>query len=549
MALYHKYRPQTFDDVIAQTHIVQTLSNQIKTNKVSHAYLFSGPRGVGKTTTARILAKSLNCTVKKVGEIEPCNKCQSCEEIMHGNSIDVIEIDAASHTGVDNVRQNIIENSQFKPTTSKYKIFIIDEVHMLSTAAFNALLKTLEEPPNYVVFVLATTDPQKLPATIISRCQRYNFTKVGSKEMQKSIAKIAKAEGVTVENEVLARIAKKSEGCVRDAVSLLEQLTSSGEKKITLDIASIILPTSNIEDQLVFGKFLITKNQIDALIFINDLNNQGINLSFFAEEFIEFLRIIMIAKTDMQLAEKELDMSSEQKKDIEEILNSLSPTQIIELLELTIKRTLEIKSSVLPQLPLEMLVVEWCNETTTKPILKNTIITNQKKVETPTIIENIKTTTEDKIIEKLDDTTETKTPILENKEIEVKTEKEVSTDSTNNKPLNNSPLTKELVENNWNNLIKSLETEAPSLTFILKMSKVETVQDNTITLSVEYSFHKEKLLENITKQKLENILKQILSHNVSINVIQTENKKKSTENNSGAQLNDLAVALGGEIIS
>ncbi|OGH84884.1 MAG: DNA polymerase III, subunit gamma and tau [Candidatus Magasanikbacteria bacterium RIFOXYC12_FULL_33_11] len=468
---------------------------------------------------------------------------------MHGNSIDVIEIDAASHTGVDNVRQNIIENSQFKPTTSKYKIFIIDEVHMLSTAAFNALLKTLEEPPNYVVFVLATTDPQKLPATIISRCQRYNFTKVGSKEMQKSIAKIAKAEGVTVENEVLARIAKKSEGCVRDAVSLLEQLTSSGEKKITLDIASIILPTSNIEDQLVFGKFLITKNQIDALIFINDLNNQGINLSFFAEEFIEFLRIIMIAKTDMQLAEKELDMSSEQKKDIEEILNSLSPTQIIELLELTIKRTLEIKSSVLPQLPLEMLVVEWCNETTTKPILKNTIITNQKKVETPTIIENIKTTTEDKIIEKLDDTTETKTPILENKEIEVKTEKEVSTDSTNNKPLNNSPLTKELVENNWNNLIKSLETEAPSLTFILKMSKVETVQDNTITLSVEYSFHKEKLLENITKQKLENILKQILSHNVSINVIQTENKKKSTENNSGAQLNDLAVALGGEIIS
>ncbi|PIZ96612.1 MAG: hypothetical protein COX80_00845 [Candidatus Magasanikbacteria bacterium CG_4_10_14_0_2_um_filter_33_14] len=546
MALYHKYRPQTFDDVIAQTHIVQTLSNQIKTDKVSHAYLFSGPRGVGKTTTARILAKSLNCTVKKAGEIEPCNECQSCEEIIRGNSIDVIEIDAASHTGVDNVRQNIIENSQFKPTASKYKIFIIDEVHMLSTAAFNALLKTLEEPPNYVVFILATTDPQKLPATIISRCQRYNFTKVGSKEMQKSIAKIAKAEGVTVEDEVLARIAKKSEGCVRDAVSLLEQLTSSGEKKITLDIASIILPTSNIEDQLVFGKFLITKNQVDALTFINDLNNQGINLSFFAEEFIEFLRIIMIAKTDMQLAEKELDMSSEQKKDIEEILNSLSPTQIIELLELTIKRTSEIKNSVLPQLPLEMLVVEWCNETTTKSISQNTIVNNQKKVETPTIIiEDTKTTKTDVIIEKSDDTPTTETPILENKD----KEKEVSTESTDEKPLDTTPLTKELVENNWNNLIKNLETEAPSLTFILRMAKVETVQDNTITLSVEYSFHKEKLLENTTKQKLENILKQILSHNVSINVTQTENKEKSTENNSGAQLNDLAAALGGEIIS
>jgi len=193
-----------------------------------------------------------------------------------------------------------------------------------------------------------------------------------------------------------------------------------------------------------------------------------------------------------------------------------------------------------------MLVVEWCNETTTKSISQNTIVNNQKKVETPTIIiEDTKTTKTDVIIEKSDDTPTTETPILENKD----KEKEVSTESTDEKPLDTTPLTKELVENNWNNLIKNLETEAPSLTFILRMAKVETVQDNTITLSVEYSFHKEKLLENTTKQKLENILKQILSHNVSINVTQTENKEKSTENNSGAQLNDLAAALGGEIIS
>ncbi len=170
MALYHKHRPQTFQDVIGQDHIVKTLSNQVTGDNVAHAYLFSGPRGVGKTTLARILAKAVNCPDRKEETDEPCNKCEFCKEISTSRSIDVIEIDAASHTGVDNVRENIIDNARFKPTKSKYKVFIIDEVHMLSTSAFNALLKTLEEPGSHVIFILATTELHKLPETIISRC-------------------------------------------------------------------------------------------------------------------------------------------------------------------------------------------------------------------------------------------------------------------------------------------------------------------------------------------------------------------------------------------
>ena len=177
LSLYRKYRPQTWAELIGQDPIKLTLQKELETSKLAHAYLFSGPRGTGKTTAARLLAKALNCAERPDGKSEPCNRCSSCEEISRSQSIDVLEIDAASHTGVDNIRENIIDSARFSPTKSRYKIFIIDEVHMLSTSAFNALLKTLEEPPAHVFFILATTEPFKLPSTILSRCQRFDFKK------------------------------------------------------------------------------------------------------------------------------------------------------------------------------------------------------------------------------------------------------------------------------------------------------------------------------------------------------------------------------------
>src|SRR3990167_8442184 len=226
MALYHKYRPQKFADVIGQDHIVKTLSQQIVSNTLAHAYLFSGSRGLGKTTVSRLLAKAINCTSRVEGSAEPCEQCTMCIAITNSRSIDVIEIDAASNTGVDNVRENIIENVQFQPTQAKYKVFIIDEVHMLSTSSFNALLKTLEEPPSYVVFILATTELHKLPDTIMSRCQRFDFKRLSSGDLKKQLEKIAKLEGVSIEPEVIQKIIHKSDGCDRDAVSILDQLLS-----------------------------------------------------------------------------------------------------------------------------------------------------------------------------------------------------------------------------------------------------------------------------------------------------------------------------------
>ena len=210
MALYLKYRPQDFSSIIGQEHIVKTISNQIIHNKINHAYLFSGPRGVGKTTLARVIAKAVNCENRQDKNFDPCNQCSSCQEITHSRAIDVIEIDAASHTGVDNVKENIIDNVQFKPTKSKYKVFIIDEVHMLSTSAFNALLKTLEEPPEHIIFILATTELHKLPATIISRCQRFAFKKIPHETMNKHLENIAKAEKIKITKEVLERIINNS---------------------------------------------------------------------------------------------------------------------------------------------------------------------------------------------------------------------------------------------------------------------------------------------------------------------------------------------------
>ena len=203
LALYRKYRPQTFREVSGQTHIKTTLQNELEMDRVSHAYLFSGPRGTGKTTMARLLAKSVNCLSRKKGESEPCSKCEACAEITDGRSLDVIEIDAASHTGVDNVRENIIQSSKFTPTQRKYKVFIIDEVHMLSISAFNALLKTLEEPPKHAMFILATTELHKVPETILSRCQRFIFRIVAYEEIIKRLDYIIAKEEKKVDAEVV----------------------------------------------------------------------------------------------------------------------------------------------------------------------------------------------------------------------------------------------------------------------------------------------------------------------------------------------------------
>jgi DNA polymerase-3 subunit gamma/tau len=294
--LARRYRSGTFDEVVGQNHIAQTLKKAIASGRIAHAYLFCGTRGTGKTSTARILAKALNCETGKNGPVtEPCGKCESCLGIARGDDIDVIEIDAASNTGVDNIRE-LIENSQYRPARSRFKVYIIDEVHMLSKSAFNALLKTLEEPPSHVKFILATTEPEKVLATILSRCQRYDFRNIPTREIAAHLASICKQEKIQADEEALFLVAKAGAGSMRDALSLLDRLLSLGEKHLSSDMIEGLLglPKSQLlfelADAIGRGDVKAALAQTDAMI------QSGLSVDAFLASLIDHLRNLLILR-------------------------------------------------------------------------------------------------------------------------------------------------------------------------------------------------------------------------------------------------------------
>jgi len=360
VALYRKYRPKNFSDVTNQNHIKITLQHEIESNHLGHAYLFCGPRGTGKTTLARLLAKAVNCLDLK-NNYEPCNACDSCKEILEHRSLDIIEIDAASHTGVDNVRENIINNARFTPAKSKYKVFIIDEVHMLSISAFNALLKVLEEPPKHVIFILATTEAHKVPATIISRCQRFDFKKIFAKDLVTRLRWIVGQEGMEVEESVLEQIAKHAGGCVRDAESLLEQVLSLGGQKITAEQATLILPRSdhNLFYELV--SLILNKQKAEALGFVNKLLEDGVDLNQFTDNFIEFLRQLLIYKVTNNPHDLARDFDDNLVTRCIEVVGKAEEAQIINIISKLLTNKDLFKQNYLVQLPLEVTLIELCS--------------------------------------------------------------------------------------------------------------------------------------------------------------------------------------------
>lgn len=314
-ALYRKFRPDNFDDVKGQDHIVTTLTNQIKANRIGHAYLFCGTRGTGKTTVAKILAKAVNCEHPVNGS--PCNECAMCKAIQAGTAMNVIEIDAASNNGVDNIRE-IREEVAYRPTEGKYKVYIIDEVHMLSTGAFNALLKTLEEPPSYVIFILATTEAHKIPITILSRCQRYDFHRISIDTIAARLSELLTAEGVEAEEKAVRYVAKKGDGSMRDALSLLDQCISFYLGQVlTYDKVLDVLGAVDTE---VFSRLLrkvLSGDVTGSIHVLEDLITGGRELGQFASDFTWYMRNLLLVKTS-ENPEEAIDVSSENLKLLKE---------------------------------------------------------------------------------------------------------------------------------------------------------------------------------------------------------------------------------------
>jgi DNA polymerase-3 subunit gamma/tau len=355
--LYRKYRPQTFADIVNQEHIKDTIQQELLSGKLPHAFLFCGPRGTGKTTTARVLAKSLNCKTRKEKESEPCNACPSCDAMNGGASLSLIEVDAASQTGVDNVRDNIIANARVAVKSDEYKVFIIDEVHMLSGASFNALLKTLEEPPARVVFILATTEIHKIPETIISRCQRFDFHPVRSELLLPYLAQVVKKEKRKVDDAVIAAIVRKSGGYVRDAMSLLGQvLTLPGT--ITPESASFILPVHQLEQVVGFFDLVAQNNPAEAIRFIHRLEQEGVRPHHYCQELIDMAHRMLLWRVGSHPEQFADGMADSIRKQLEEIAARYSPAQLMWVIEVLIKRHQQLKSLEQGILPLELAVVE-----------------------------------------------------------------------------------------------------------------------------------------------------------------------------------------------
>ena len=369
--LYRVYRPQRFEDVAGQEHIITTLKHAVEENKIAHAYLFCGPRGTGKTTIAKLLAKAINCT----GQMKPCDECENCKDIALGTHPDVIEIDAASNNGVDEVR-NLIEKVKYAPTKGRYKVYIIDEVHMMSTGAFNALLKTLEEPPAHVVFILATTEPHKILPTIISRCQRFDFTKLTLKDIVNRMKTVISQEHYQCDDEALEMIAKLADGGMRDALSILEQCLAYNDKHLTIQDVNHIYGIVSLENKIDFIKVLLTKDIKKSLTILDEMKMNGTDIKRLTLDLVDILKDIVIYRNTQDVSI--LFVLSQYYLDL--IVPYISCEEAFSFIDILMDASEKYAKVINPSIYFELAILKMCNQ------VKEERVIQIEKVQVPEIV-------------------------------------------------------------------------------------------------------------------------------------------------------------------
>lgn len=549
-SLYRKYRPKNFNEVIGQIHIVRTLSNAIRHNRIGHAYLFTGPRGTGKTSLARIFAKTINCeelTRKPENQktsLIPCEKCSACKTISSARSLDIIEIDAASNTGVDNIRE-LRETVALPPTSLKYKAYIIDEVHMLSTGAFNALLKTLEEPPLHVIFILATTEIHKVPETILSRVQRFDFSRLPMENIIEKLSIIAKAEKVKIEKEALEMIAISAEGGMRDAESLLGQIISLEDKNITAKEVMDILGTTDKKIVNEVAEMIIKKDSSSAIVAINEILKDGFDLEVFNKSLIGFMRQIMLLKISKKLSDYfSYENTKEQIREMAKLSNEAELAQIVSTINHLLEAQNKISSFALPQLPLEIAII--------KSTQKLPVINSEQKIA-------IKKQETEKRDQKMDTgKQESKndpgpgSSLLPKKEVAMAATASEKTEKENKA----TDLDIFIVQSKWNQLLVDIQPYNHSLKALLLNCQATGIEGDTIVVATPYEFYNERLQENGNRLTIEDVFSKILGCKVKMKIVVDKNlvKKNSdhlAEKNDSVQnplLDSAMEIMGGKIV-
>jgi len=525
-----KWRPQDFESIVGQEHIVGTLKNAIQKGRLAHAYLFAGPRGVGKTSTARILSKALNC--KEGPTLKPCQKCSSCLEINQGRSLDVIEIDGASNRGIDEIRA-LRENVKFSPTNGKYKVYIIDEVHQITPDGFNALLKTLEEPPEFVKFIFATTHPQKVMPTIISRCQRMDFRRITTIEIISQLEKIIAQEKITVDKEVLFAIAKSSDGSLRDAESVLDQLVSFSKDNVSLKDAISIL--GMVQQDVLFSLTdkIIQKDPAGALKLFNDIIDDGKDPGVFLVNLIEHFRNLMVAKVSKADA-KLVDLPQEicdhllkqsQLLGLEEIFTAFN------ILVATQEMTKRLDSQ---RIPLEISLVRLAHDrskgSACPPVRQEGLPLRQGLVPDSQSHKN------------QSNPSSSVSPEAKSSGVSVK---------KNEEPLQQTAsISLESVKNIWNNVINNLATIKMSVATYLSEGQPTKVAGNIITVafSKSCSLHKESLESKDNKAIIEKAASELCNTDLKINFVLVADMQQNTEARSSPFIKSALDMFGGRVI-